>query len=277
MAPPARAAGKRAARAGTDVGHIPADHPRAASLRERQLLADGFATGLVHPTGLTAHGRGEAFDYLLGERSPPEARRAARAAARVLVAATRPVLSVNGNVAALASRECVALVRAVNLRRARGAHPMAIEANVFHAGPRRTGAIIRALEAAGATGVLGRRRTGRIPGLSSHRALCAAEGILRADVVIVPLEDGDRAQALRRMGKVVVAVDLNPLSRTASAAHITLVDHVRRALPLVAAAAAGAPRALRGGPPTYAKSFDNRANLQDVQARMARRLKGGSP
>jgi 4-phosphopantoate--beta-alanine ligase len=50
-------------------------------------------------------------------------------------------------------------------------------------------------------------------------------------VVLVPLEDGDRTEALRRLGKTVIAIDLNPLSRTAQAASITIVDNVTRAMP----------------------------------------------
>ena len=47
--------------------NIPADHPRAASLRVRERMKDAVARGLVHPTGLIAHGRGEAFDLLSRE------------------------------------------------------------------------------------------------------------------------------------------------------------------------------------------------------------------
>ena len=34
----------------------------------REHLADMVEKGLVNPTGLISHGRGEAFDYLMGER-----------------------------------------------------------------------------------------------------------------------------------------------------------------------------------------------------------------
>lgn len=61
----------------------------------------------------------------------------------------------------------------------------------------------------------------------------SCEGIYKADVVLVPLEDGDRTEALRKMGKTVVAIDLNPLSRTSQTASITIVDNVTRALPLL--------------------------------------------
>jgi len=41
-------------------------HPRAESLRIREKLIEGFETSVVAHAGLIAHGRGEAFDYLLG-------------------------------------------------------------------------------------------------------------------------------------------------------------------------------------------------------------------
>jgi 4-phosphopantoate--beta-alanine ligase len=67
--------------------------------------------------------------------------------------------------------------------------------------------------------------------LSHDRAWCRREGIFSADVVLVPLEDGDRCAALVEMGKKVIAIDLNPLSRTARLATLTIVDELTRALP----------------------------------------------
>ena len=52
-------------------------------------------------------------------------------------------------------------------------------------------------------------------------------------MVFVPLEDGDRCEALIRSGRKVVTIDLNPLSRTARKASITIVDNIIRALPLL--------------------------------------------
>ncbi len=63
------------------------------------------------------------------------------------------------------------------------------------------------------------------------RRIVDPEGIFAADVVLVPLEDGDRVEALQRMGKVTIAVDLNPLSRTSQRATVTIVDNVVRAIP----------------------------------------------
>ncbi|MFO8078185.1 MAG: phosphopantothenate/pantothenate synthetase family protein, partial [Thermoplasmatota archaeon] len=71
------------------------------------------------------------------------------------------------------------------------------------------------------------------PGLSHDRGWCEKDGIFSSDVVLVPLEDGDRCQALKDMGKTVITIDLNPLSRTAKTADITIVDNVIRAIPRI--------------------------------------------
>ncbi len=48
---------------------IPKAHPRYESLKMREVLIDGADQGIVATSGLIAHGRGEAFDYLIGELS----------------------------------------------------------------------------------------------------------------------------------------------------------------------------------------------------------------
>ena len=70
-----------------------------------------------------------------------------------------------------------------------------------------------------------------IEGMESGRRYINPDGIAIADLVFVPLEDGDRCGALRAAGKSVIAVDLNPLSRTSRDASITIVDNVVRAVP----------------------------------------------
>jgi len=45
---------------------------------------------------------------------------------------------------------------------------------------------------------------------------------------MVPLEDGDRCEALVSMGKTVIVIDLNPLSRSAKMGNITIVDELTR-------------------------------------------------
>lgn len=200
---------------------IPKSHPRHESLVRREKLVQGWRDGLVVPEGLIAQGRGEAWDYLLGEASPAPALVAEKTAAASLLRARRPVISVNGNVTALASKEVVRLAKAI---------PARIEVNLFHRTEARVARIAKRLEAAGAKEILGLRPDARIPGLASKRALCHKAGIYGADVVLVPLEDGDRAEALVRMGKTVISIDLNPLSRTSQNATISIVDEVSRAL-----------------------------------------------
>ncbi len=56
------------------------------------------------------------------------------------------------------------------------------------------------------------------------------EGIYSADVVLAPLEDGDRCEALINMGKKVITIDLNPLSRTSKTATVSIVDDIARAM-----------------------------------------------
>jgi 4-phosphopantoate--beta-alanine ligase len=175
--------------------------------------------------GLTAHGRGEAFDYLIGERTTKSALRAERTAAAMLLAARSPVISVNGNTAALAA-PALAELQAVSRAR--------VEVNLFHRTEERVGKITRLLEAAGVE-VLSGKAEPLLP-LSHARALCLREGIFSADAVLVPLEDGDRCAALVSMGKRVIAIDLNPLSRTARAATLTVVDELTRAIPNITSA-----------------------------------------
>lgn len=228
-------------------------------------MKDALEAGLIHGTGLIAHGRGEAFDYLLGERTHPMARKAARAAAAALLSARQPVLSCNGNVVALAAEACVAAAKATGAR---------LEVNLFHRTEDRVQRLVRELERRGARGVLGPDPDARIPGLSSDRAKCHVEGIFGADVVLVPLEDGDRAQALKRMRKTIIAIDLNPLSRTAKAASITIVDELTRGLEEVARAAVWFRKRRTGAAALrrIVEGWNNRMALQEARRRIATTL-----
>ena len=197
-------------------------HPRYPSLVTRAHLARELAAGTVVAEGLIAHGRGEAFDYLLGERTIPSARYAERVAARWLWAARFPVISVNGNVAALAADGVARLARA---------RPgLEVEVNLFHRSRPRLHRIASLLTRAGVRHVRGLGPTVRIPHLPSDRAQVDPEGIGRADLCVIPLEDGDRAEALRALGTRVISIDLNPLSRTSRVADLPIVDELTRAL-----------------------------------------------
>ena len=205
-----------------DELEVPEDHPRYESLLTRHRIEEGVDKGITSRQGLIAEGRGETFDYLLGERTIESAAAAERAAAAQLLLADHPVLSINGNVAALVPGEMVELASVV------GAD---LEVNLFNRTEERMRAIVEHLEDHGAETVKGLAADARIPGLSHERGKVDADGIYDADVVLVPLEDGDRAEALREMGKTEIVIDLNPKSRSAQVAAIPIVDNIIRAVP----------------------------------------------
>ena len=201
-------------------------HPRADSLRIRELLIEGNKANIVATAGLIAFGRGEAFDYLLGERTIKSAKQAIKTAAALILVAEHPVLSVNGNVAVLVPRYIAELTKITDTK---------VEVNIFYRSAKREKIIRDFLLKAGVGEVLGTEKNYqvRLDEIQSERRIVDKRGILKADVVLVPLEDGDRTEALVKMGKKVIAVDLNPLSRTAQKASVTIVDNIVRAMPLL--------------------------------------------
>jgi len=201
---------------------VPKSHPRYESLMKRDKIIEGIKAGIVAEAGLIAHGRGEAFDYLLGEKTIPEAELAEKIAAYHLLLAENPVISVNGNTAVLVPDELVELSKMI---------PAILEINLFYRSDERVIKIAKLLKEHGAILVLGETPDAEIPGLEHARALCTKQGTIAADVILVPLEDGDRAQGLKNMGKTVITIDLNPLSRTSQVSDVSIVDDVVRALP----------------------------------------------
>ena len=235
---------------------VPASHPRYASLRTRDAIVAGMEKGVTSVHGLIAHGRGEAFDYLLGERTRDFAREAIDAAAAMLATARRPVVSVNGNAAALVPGELAALAAAL-------AAPL--EVNIFHASKEREHAIRGHLEAHGAREVLMPTAHAVLDGIDSNRRFVHPDGIGAADAVFVPLEDGDRCQALVRSGRLVITVDLNPMSRTSRTATVTIVDNVGRAMPVLLARTT-AYRDDAGAARTVLGRYDNARTLRAAEA-----------
>jgi 4-phosphopantoate--beta-alanine ligase len=221
----------------------------------RERVAEGVKKGYTSIQGLIAQGRGECFDYLIGERTTPSASEAIRAAAAMLLLASRPALSVNGNVAALAAEEMVAMAAALKIP---------LEVNLFHRSEERVKKIADLLREKGAESVMGEKPDAAVPGLDHARALATKGGIYDADVVLIPLEDGDRCEALVAMGKKVIAIDLNPLSRTARKATVSIVDNIVRAVPLLTEQVrklSGAPRAELEG---MVLGYDNKKVLREA-------------
>ncbi|MHA2290028.1 MAG: phosphopantothenate/pantothenate synthetase [Promethearchaeota archaeon] len=203
---------------------IPKDHPRYTSLTVRDAIINGMHQKVVAEAGLIAHGRGEAFDYLLGEKTPDFAFKQEEYAVLSILLAENPVISVNGNVAALCPEDTVNLSKILNAP---------LEINLFYRSPEREQAIKQVLIDAGAEQILGLdlEYQETISEISHLRRIVDSRGIAVSDCVFVPLEDGDRTQALRRINKSVVTVDLNPLSRTSLTANVSITNNIIRAIP----------------------------------------------
>lgn len=232
---------------------ISKSHPRYESLMTREKIVEGVKKGITGIQGLIAQGRGEAFDYLLGEKTTPDALEAEKIAAAILLLAKRPVISVNGNVAALVPDEIIQLSEAVHAP---------LEVNLFHRTEERVNKIIQHLSSLGAKNIRA-KSDALIPGIEHERAKVDINGIFVADVVLVPLEDGDRCKALVDMGKTVIAIDLNPLSRTALCAHVTIVDNVVRAIPNITRFAEKLGKLEKDELQNLVKGFDNKKALAD--------------
>lgn len=222
-----------------------------------------MSKGFVHETGLIAHGRGEAFDYLIGEQTVPMADAAANIAAAVLLFSEHPVISLNGNVVALVPQECITLAEII---------PSVLEVNVFHRTQKRVNLLIEEMKKQGAKSVLGAQAEKRIAGLSHDRGWCEEDGIYAADVVLVPLEDGDRCLALKKMNKIVITIDLNPLSRTAQSADVSIVDNVTRALPNIISHARSLKKKSKEELHSLFADWDNRENLKQMLHGISKKL-----
>ena len=201
-------------------------HPRYRSLLMRHRLEVAAEKGMLADSALIAHGRGEAYDYLIGEQTIPSADLATKVALRCLKEAEHPVLSVNGNVVALAGDEMLQLAHLLDCP---------VEVNIFYRTPERMSALLSDLDERNNrlglnVEILGANPDAKIPGLKGPRAKCESKGILQSDVLLVPLEDGDRCQALVALGKIVIVVDLNPLSRSSQTGTITIVNEVTRCI-----------------------------------------------
>ena len=233
---------------------IPPTHPRAKSLIIREKLVEGFRKGIVVPQGLIAHGRAEAFDYLLGEKTTKYAYDAERAAVCLLLLSNKSIISINGNTAALCARDLVILS---NLTKS------GIEVNLFHKSIARSNAVARILRKEDATEVLGLATKFRstINDISSNSKYVDKNGIMNSDTIFVALEDGDRTKSLVKMGKKVISVDLNPLSRTAMASDVTIVDNIVRAIPNMIKISEQLVRRDKSYLLQQIKNFDNKENM----------------
>lgn len=234
---------------------VPKAHPRYESLKYRDKIIRGMKNLVVAEAGLIAHGRGECFDYILGEKTTDTAKKAIEVAVAALLTAENPVISVNGNVAALIPEELVKLSKCINVP---------LEVNLFYQKEGRIEAIKNLLYKAGATKIFGinANRMTELEGLESNRR--KVELIANADIVMVPLEDGDRTEALKKLNKNVIAIDLNPLSRTALWADITIVDNIVRAIPEMIKVAEQFKKLDSKKLKEIVNNYNNRLNIQNT-------------
>ncbi|MBR79715.1 MAG: phosphopantothenate/pantothenate synthetase [Euryarchaeota archaeon] len=252
---------------------VPDSHPRKVSLLARQRIVDASEEGLLAPSAMIAHGRGEAFDYLLGEKTTDSASRAIREAAARLMRSDSPVISVNGNTVVLAGKKLVRLAAVLSCP---------IEVNLYYRTQERVAGLLSLLRkqreevaeethpvgfegdwplSVGSVSLLGEDPSHRIRGLEGPRSMCTEEGIGNADSILVPLEDGDRCEALVGLGKEVIVVDLNPLSRSSIGATVTIVDEISRASKILL------EEALRGA--ARPSKWDNSEALKEALVCMA--------
>lgn len=231
-------------------------HPRYESLVLRDKIVKASKEGYLADSAMIAHGRGEAFDYLLGEETTLPAKRAMYVTVALMILSKNPVISVNGNTTALAIDEVIEFAKAVNAK---------IEINLFYRTDERVDKITKLYKDHGYPEILGSNDDDMayINEIKNPRASASKNGIYIADTVLVPLEDGDRAEILSKSSKNIITIDLNPLSRTSERSDVSIVDNVVRALPFMTKIVDD----LKSQPITYLKKiieeFDNEANLKE--------------
>ena len=229
---------------------IPKSHPRYESLVLRDKIVKAQKEGYLAESAMIAHGRGEAFDYLLGEKTTFPAKRA-------MYAAVATILLVNGNTTALAIDEVIQFAKTVNAK---------IEINLFYRTDERVEKITELYKKHGYSQILGTKDDDikYLKSIKNERASASKTGIYSADTVLVPLEDGDRAEILSKTGKKTITIDLNPLSRTSQTSDISIVDNVVRAFPFMTEIAKDLKTQDKQLLINMINDFDNRKNLKEA-------------
>ena len=92
------------------------------------------------------------------------------------------------------------------------------------------------------------------------------------EIILVPLEDGDRTEALVKIRKNIIAVDLNPLSRTSQLATITIVDNIVRAIPKMVEITEELRKEKQSNLKQILNNFSNRKNLTEAIESINQRL-----
>ena len=235
---------------------IPKSHPRYESLLLRDKIVKASEKGYLADSGMIAHGRGEAFDYLIGERTTFPAKRAMYVAVAAMLLSKNPVISVNGNATALAIDEIIDLAKAVDAK---------IEINLFYRTDERVKIITELYKSHGYNDILGTLddEIEYLNDIKNPRASASKKGIYSADTILVPLEDGDRAEILSKSGKNIITIDLNPLSRTSKMSDVSIMDNIVRAIPFMTKIAEDLKTQDKKLLLDMIEEFDNKDNLNE--------------
>ena len=231
-------------------------HPRYESLVLRDKIVKASKEGYLADSAMIAHGRGEAFDYLLGEKTTLPAKRAMYVTVAMMILSKNPVISVNGNTTALAIDEIIEFAKVIGAK---------IEINLFYRTDERVDKITELYKSHGYPEILGSRddEITYINEIKNPRASASKTGIYSADTILVPLEDGDRAEILSQSRKNIITIDLNPLSRTSKMSDVSIVDNLVRAIPFMTKIAGDLLTQDKILLKQIIKDFDNKTNLEE--------------
>lgn len=231
-------------------------HPRYESLILRDKMVKASKDGYLADSALIAHGRGEAFDYLIGEKTTYPAKRAMYVAVAALLLSNNPVISVNGNATALAIDEIIEFAKIINAK---------IEINLFYRTDERVKIITQLYKNHGYENILGGLDDDieYINDIENNRASASKSGIYTADTILIPLEDGDRAEILKKSGKNILTIDLNPLSRTSKMSDVSIMDNIVRAIPFMTKIADDLKTQDKKVLVELVNDFDNAENLKE--------------
>ena len=235
---------------------IPKSHPRYESLLLRDKIVKASEKGYLADSAMIAHGRGEAFDYLIGEKTIYPAKRAMYVAVAALLLSNNPVISVNGNASVLAVDEIIDLAKAVDAK---------IEINLFYRTDERVRLLTNLYKDHGYKDILGSLddEIEYLNDIKNNRATASKTGIYTADTILIPLEDGDRAEILKKSGKNTITIDLNPLSRTSKMSDVSIMDNIVRAIPFMTKIAEDLKTQDRDVLVGMVNEFDNDENLKE--------------
>ena len=235
---------------------IPKSHPRYESLLLRDKMVNASKEGYLADSALIAHGRGESFDYLIGKKTTYTAKIAMYVAVAALLLANNPVISVNGNATALAIDEIIEFANTINAK---------IEINLFYRTDKRVKLITELYKKHGYENILGGLDDDiqYIDDIKNNRASASKDGIYTADTILIPLEDGDRAEILKKGGKNIITIDLNPLSRTSKMSDVSIMDNIVRAIPFMTKIATDLKTQDKQMLIEMVNDFDNEENLKE--------------